>query len=743
MRAQLAVLLSGVPLLASSSPIDRCDVVWTTPSKNSSGSMPIGNGTVGLNAWVEEGGDLVLLVSRTDAWSEACRLLKLGRVRLSLSPNPFATGKPLRQRLHLEDGLIEIEADGCRLRVFVDAEHPVAWIVGKSSKGMSVRARLETWRTARRSLQGSELESAWTMKGSPRPVWESPDLAAKDGEAGVVYHRNEGSIVPETIEHQGLGPIRQTIDDPLRDRCFGTRLASLELKSISVTSDAVVLASATPVRKFGVQIVTASEQTATDTAFIGGLRRQAMATRDSVAAERRTVHWWRSFWSRSHVFTGNLQIDRAYALQRWITACGGRGEYPIKFNGSIFTVEPSVTGGPDHNPDWRRWGDAYWWQNTRMPYAPLPASGDFDLMHSLFGLYERTRPACEARASLYYGAGGVYFPETMTIFGTYANGDYGWDRTGRKPSEVLCPWWQYAWQQGLELLVLMLDYSEYSGDRKFVKTRLAPMARSVLAYYDTRFPRDAFGQLTIIPTQSAETYWFGVVNDTPSVAGLHTVIERLSPHRNALTAEDRARLDRLREALPPIPLGKRDGKIIIEPAAKNKKDRNNVENPELYALWPFRIYGVGRLNLEVAQNTFLSRIEKSNSGWQYDGQCAAIAGLAHEAAKSLLAKVANSNPAYRFPAMWGPNYDWLPDQCHGGNIMSTLQAMLLQADRGKIYILPAWPRDWDVRFKLWAPGRTVVEAEVRGGTIVRLDVSPAARRKDVVLPAAMATRLRK
>lgn len=734
MRTQLAVLLSGMPFVASSIPLDRCDVVWTAPSKNASGSMPIGNGNVGLNAWVEEGGDLVLLVSRTDAWSEACRLLKLGRVRLSISPNPFVVGRPFRQRLHLKDGLIEIEADGCRLRVFVDAEHPVAWIVGESSKAMSVRARLETWRTARRSLQGSELESAWTMKGSPRPVWESADLIRKDGDAGVIFHRNAGSIVPETIEHQGLASIRQTIDDPLRNRCFGVRVASRELKTVSVSSDAVDVTSAGPLRKFAVQLATASLQTPSDWAFIDRLRRESRATGDSGAAERRTAKWWRSFWSRSHVSTGNLDIDRAYALQRWITACGGRGAYPIKFNGSIFTVEPSATGGPDHNPDWRRWGDAYWWQNTRMPYAPLPASGDLDLMDSLFGLYERTRVACEARARLYYGASGVYFPETMTIFGTYANGDYGWDRTGRKPSDVLCPWWQYAWQQGLELVVLMLDYADYSGDHAFVRNRLAPMARSVLAYYDTRFPRDAFGKLTITPTQSAETYWYGVVNDTPSLAGLHTVIERLSRYRGALTAEDRARLDRLEKALPPIPLGTREGNTTIEPAAKYKKERSNVENPELYALWPFRIYGVGRPHLEVAQQTFLSRIEKSNSGWQYDGQCAAIAGLADEAGKSLLAKVANSNPACRFPAMWGPNYDWLPDQCHGGNIMSTLQAMLLQADRGEILILPAWPRDWDVRFRLWAPGRTVVEAEVRGGRIVRLEVSPAARRKDVVLP---------
>ena len=32
-------------------------------------------------------------------------------------------------------------------------------------------------------------------------------------------------------------------------------------------------------------------------------------------------------------------VTRGYTLQRWVSACAGRGAYAIKFNGSIFTVE--------------------------------------------------------------------------------------------------------------------------------------------------------------------------------------------------------------------------------------------------------------------------------------------------------------------------------------------------------------------------------------------------------------------
>ena len=102
--------------------LDRYNVVWDSPSRDAAGSMPIGNGEVGLNVWVEPGGDLLFYISRTDTWSECNRLLKLGRVRLSLSPNPFVTGTPFRQALILRDGQIEITAGDATLRVFVDAE---------------------------------------------------------------------------------------------------------------------------------------------------------------------------------------------------------------------------------------------------------------------------------------------------------------------------------------------------------------------------------------------------------------------------------------------------------------------------------------------------------------------------------------------------------------------------------------------------------------------------------------------
>ena len=268
-----------------------------------------------------------------------------------------------------------------------------------------------------------------------------------------------------------------------------------------------------------------------------------------------------------------------------------------------------------------------------------------------------------------------------------------------------------------------------------------------LRYYDTRFQRDGTGKLVISPTQSVETYCSGVVNDTPSVAGLNNVLDRLlALPVSATPAAERDFWQRMKAATPPLPLHMENGKTRVSPAERFAPQRNNFENPELYAIWPFPLFGVGRPDLATGAETFLHRIEKASFGWQYDGQCAARVGLTDEAKRILLGKVSistarqrfgNSHANHRFPAMWGPNFDWLPDQCHGSNIMLTLQHMLMDSVGDKIVLLPAWPKEWNVSFKLHAPHQTVVECVYRGGKIEKLVVLPKTRMNNVQYPAGL------
>ena len=268
------------------------------------------------------------------------------------------------------------------------------------------------------------------------------------------------------------------------------------------------------------------------------------------------------------------------------------------------------------------------------------------------------------------------------------------------------------------------------------------MAESVLAYFDTRFKKDANGKIVLSPTQAVETVLVDVINDAPTTAGLNNItsaalcLARAADHCRAacFLRQDEGRLSRrarggsgARRQEGPQTGARRE---VCEPAEQLRESRSCMP------IWPFRLYGLGKPGLEEAVAAYAHRLNHLDVGWGYDGNCAALLGLTDEAARILKVKCANSHPAYRWPATWGPNFDWLPDQDHGSNLLETTQFMLLQSDGDVIRLLPAWPKNWDVQFKLHAPHQTTVECVYRGGKIEQLRVEPESRRKDVVCSLA-------
>jgi len=717
-------------LVAAQSDVSSQDVVWNTPSEDASGSMPTGNGRFGANVWMNREGALAMYLSHTDAWSEANRIIKLGSLAISFDPPPDLNR--FQQRLDLQNGSISVVADDVKLTIDYDNDSDVMRISGVVGN-RSVTVRYDTWRGESRDLAANrgELASSWTMQDAPESVTviESADRTLADVDDVMWMHHNEHSIFETTLKHQGMWELRERFHDPLLGRISGVRIWSKELRKID---DHTLRGESTSNRLEVFVAARCAQDSATE--------KWAASVKD-MQFDRSNAADWAAFhadtWIRAAVNDGAPKaeeverINRAYALARYMTRCASAGEFAIKFNGSIFTTEPKFVTGESFNPDYRRWGGDYWWQNTRLSYEPMLARGEWDRMDSLFRMYERAAEGCAARAKLYYQADGVYFPETMTSFGMYSNRDYGWDRTGRPVNDVNCPWWRWSWQQNLELCDLMIRRYEYSLDRRFLEQRVLPMVRDTMKYYMSRWLADDDTKIEITPTQALETFWTDVVNDTPTVAGLHRVLESVL-QIDGLTPEDRAAWLKLQRALPPIAISTRDDVHVIAPAERYSSNQSNVENPELYAVHPFAMFGVGRPNLDIARNSYEKRHHRNTVGWTQDGMVAAMLGLADEAFANMASKSRNSHERYRFPAMWGPNFDWLPDQCHNGNITGVLQLMVLQEWGEQIHVLPAWPRDVDVTFRLRAARDTIVECEYRDGVVRELKVSPESRRKDVI-----------
>lgn len=745
----ISYILSALKFEPKVPTLSDYNVVWDSLSINSLGSMPAGNGDIGINLWVEKNGDLLFYLSKTDAWSENARLLKIGKVRLSLLPNPFQEDNPFLQELIVEDGVIHIEAgkegNQTTIDVWVDANDPVVEIDVKSETAISAKVTTEPWRTQRRKLEETkEMHSAYGLlgDGGPEAYVEKDSILAESTDDVVWLHRNERSIWKQNLELQSLAEFadKNQDQDPLLNRTFGALIHSDKLEKEADDR----LSTIKPLKEFSASVFVLTAQTEELQDWVDQITSIAFSVDSKSRPERLGAHkdWWNAYWDRSYINVSTqkfsdqnevFKVAKGYTLQRYVNACSGRGNSPIKFNGSIFTVDTKNLdnrfGGID--ADYRQWGGPFWWQNTRLPYWSMLESGDFDMMLPLFQMYRKALSIRKEATKTYYNHEGAFFPETMYFWGAFTGSNYGWDRSELPVGMTKNRYIRYYWQSGLEVSLMMLDYYSFTKDEIFLKETLLPVVTEIINFYDQHWGRDKNGKILFDPAMALETY-NTAINPLPEIVGINKVCAELLKIPSAFVNDTQVKAwSRLIEELPEIPMQEVDGEMILAPAY-DYCGKQNVENPELYAIFPYRRFGVGKGELKMARSTFNKRAIKETGGWQQNAIKAALLGLTEEAAKLTSQNFNAGTSNYRFPTMWGPNYDWTPDQCHGTVAMSALQRMLVQYDGDNIYLLPAWPKDWNTSFKLAAPYNTTVEGEVKDGKLIDLIVLPEIRRKDIV-----------
>jgi alpha-L-fucosidase 2 len=673
-------------------------VEWNVVGPTSAQSMPIGNGDIGLNVWVEKNGDLMFYIGKTDSWGPDVKgakgLMKLAAVRISFGHNQFNKDAPFLQSLKLNEGAIDIkqgnDSEGLKLRVWVDANNPVIRVEEKSNKAVALKVTLENWRLHRKD--GDSL-----MKDKPGNI--------------IWYHRNS-----------------KKADAHVANLTFGGMIKGNGL----VQANDTTLQSA-PARSHLISIYPLTAQTPTVNAWKDLLLKQVKEVDEQDIERTRSEHqlWWAKFWNRSWIsIKGDQQAadaTKGYILQRFISACAGRGSYPIKFNGSLFVVDnPELKEGKEIkrvDADYRRWGGQYWFQNTRPMYWPMLKEGDFEMMMPLFKMYAQMVINNQAQVKQYYRHEGAYFAETTPFWG----GLKYWG------PEVPEDWTGHYFTPILELSMMMLDYYEFTGDKKFAKELLVPVASQGLEFYDKHFGRDQQGKLLLNPVNAIEQFW-KVNNPAPDIAGLHAISTRMLALPNALINEKlRKEWKRLQAELPELPVGTvNNNKTLLPYTGEQTAKPRNGENPELYAVYPFRLYGLGKPDLNMAVTTFNQRKQKQMGCWVQDPIQAALLGLDKIAKTYVSFNFVRKDPQLKFPAFWAAANDYAPDQDNGGCAQHGLQEMLMQTEGKTIRLFPAWPKEWEVDFKLNAPYKTTVEGTLKNGKLTNLKVKPASRTKDVV-----------
>ena len=746
--------------------MDAYNLVWESSSKNSCESMPCGGCDIGLNVWVE-GGDILFYVSQSGTFDENNGMLKFGRVRLTLSPNPFDDFESFCQTLKLKEGYVEIVGrkggQTSTVNIWVDAMKPVIHVDVDSKEAVSVTASYEYWRTSDRELSGQENQNNRSYFGTPvKAVLREDTVEFRDNDI-VAYHRNDDekpNCFDLCVEQQGLENVKGELWNPLENLTFGGlirgegmkragfdkgRYASADFKSLKLTSKQ-------PECRQGIDIYLHVDRCSSAEAWKKGLD-ELIAGYDRTEAQKQTLAWWEQFWDRSYIAinpeTGSNDdvpwtLGRNYQLFRYQLGCNARGEYPTKFNGGLFTCDPEyIESGIKCSPDFRRWGGgSFTAQNQRLVYWPMIKSGDFDMMRPQFEFYLRILKNAELRTKEYWGHDGACFVEQIENFGLPVAFEYGWKRPGEfDPGVQYNSWVEYQWDTALEFCWMILEYQRYCGSDI---SRYLPLIESCLTFFDehyqmlsmqrTTHPLDENGHLVLYPGTACETYKMAT-NAVPTVAALQSVVNAvLQLPSSCLTDEKREHYAGYLKRIPPISFRQKNGCKTIAPAERYERI-NNCELPQLYPVYPYGIYGIGRDDLQVAVDTWKYGADRENQkniiSWHQDGIFCARLGLTDEAADIAIQKMGDS--PRRCPTFWGPGHDWVPDHNWGGSGMIGLQEMLMQAVDEKIYLLPAWPKDWDVNFKLHAPFNTIIKGSVVKGKVEKLTVVPDSRMKDIVI----------
>jgi hypothetical protein len=708
------------------------DYEWRTPSKNSSESMPCGGGDIGMNVWVEDG-DVLFYLSRSGCFDENNTLLKLGRFRVHLS-KPFALSS-FRQQLVLKDGYVQVTDGQKWVQIWADVNKPVVHVEVSIEKELTdVDVTYESWRTHDREITHRERFQTSYKFSAPQGLTTKRDsiIAATDG-LTFVHQNGEQTIFDVTVTQQQMDAVKDRLYNPLKNLIFGGRLhgdqfvlkGTTQGRYASSDYQGWTYSSKRPAQRHAFTIALATKQGsfADWLSLLRETERQIQTKRDW----KQTRDWWHQFWQRSYVEMKEGTLARNYTLFRYMLGCNSRGGWPTKFNGGLFTFDPEyVEKAPEYRltPDYRNWGGGvHTSQNQRLVYWPMLKNGDFDMLCPQLDFYLRIYPNAEERSRLYWGHEGACITEQVENYGLPCYPEYGTKRpAGFDPGVERNAWLEYEWDTCLEFCMMALEAHRYSGMNI---DRYLPMIRSCLRFFDEHYQYlanmrgakrlDGNGKLVLYPGSGGETYKMAY-NSTSTIAALRTVAEAIG---------DTALLGRL----PDITI--RDGKI--QPALHYERV-NNTETMQLYPVFPWRMYGVGRPNLDIARNTYLNdslAIQfRSHVGWKQDLIWAACLGLTDEARRLLELKMGDG--PHRFPAFWGPGFDWSPDHNWGGSGMIGMQEMLMQEAGNKIYLFPAWPREWDVRFKLHASDNTIVEAELQGGKVVNVKVSPQSRQQDIV-----------
>jgi hypothetical protein len=438
--------------------------------------------------------------------------------------------------------------------------------------------------------------------------------------------------------------------------------------------------------------------------------------------EQKHLDWWKRFWLRSFVEVHDTVLEDYYYGSLYVLGSSSRPGKPApSLWGNFITTDNSG------------WGGRYFMNyNEEAPYYGVFSSNHADLAEPYNRMVLAQLPWQKNRTAQ-AGYNGASYQRTFSPFTVIAK------PPAPVPVAVLKDYQRLPSDQKSNAtfsFLPVIDYWEYTQDKKFLSTQLYPALRELDEFWRDFAVRDAAGKYWMFEHSSAHE---GGDDENPNLdlGFAHRVESELIATSKVLNTDAQMRpvWKRFTDEMSPYPQGEVNGKTVYYMASALK---TSDRTPRLFApgdqpinleglVFPGENLAIGgdaeqlraALNsMELMDSWGVTKGGNSNNGFCKIFPVAARIGWP---AEDLIAKF---KAAIQYH--WRPSN--LTDFQGGGGIetvgsIEALDSMLMQHEGGVLRLFPDWPAERDASFtRLLAKGAFVVSSEQRGGKVTFVDI---------------------
>ncbi|MGP3982511.1 glycosyl hydrolase family 95 catalytic domain-containing protein [Streptomyces sp. KR80] len=432
--------------------------------------------------------------------------------------------------------------------------------------------------------------------------------------------------------------------------------------------------------------------------------------------------WWKKFWLKSYVSTGDKTLNKFYYGALYAVAAANREGF-----------FPGGTYSPWRTTDSGNLGNRYFLNyNTESQFYGVYGANRPELAKPYYKVIQAQIPYQRNKTHA-AGYEGITFQRSITPYDTTRPGPAPTPVAGTKNPDKL-PSDQQT-NGTFAALPFLMNY-EYTGDTEFYRTVTYPFLKELGAFWMDFVETDPDTGKYIVK-HSGVNEGGDDVNSVYDLGYIRRVLTALIDGSKALgvDADLRPRWQAVLDNLTPYPLGVRDGLDVILLASKienpikgnlllNKNDQPINLEGVVHPSDNLAIGGDPRM-LQLARNTlqwvdpFLPGSRgSSGNGFPKTFTIAARVGWDPEDLIGKFKTVINN--------LWRKNHtvrQFGGAQETSGSI-ETVNSMMLQTYQGTTRVFPSWPGERDAKFvRLRAKGAFVLSAEQKNGTVRYVDVT--------------------